>query len=197
MTGIRVLGVCGSPRKKGNSDILLDHILKGARAETATTVKVLLRDYEYKPCVGCERCRATGECAGSFDGMQLLYPEVASCKGLVLISPVHNYNITAWMKAFIDRLYCYYDFAKERPGKWSSRLAGQGRKALIAAVGEQNERHEMQMTFDAMRLPLEALGYDVISEFPVPGIFEKGKVAKFSETLQKAEVLGAELVRSV
>lgn len=197
MTGARILGICGSPRKKGNSDILLGHMLKGAGAEGAATAKSFLRDYEYRPCIGCERCRATGECSRFHDGMQLLYPEVSACKGLVLVSPVHNYNITAWMKAFIDRLYCYYNFTKERPGKWSSKLAGQGRKAVIAAVAEQNEISEMRLTLDAMRLPLEALGYDVIAEFPVPGIFDKGKVAQYSETLQKAEKLGTELVLSM
>ena len=193
----RILGICGSPRKDGNSDILLGHMLKGARTEDADTVRVFLRDYDYRSCIGCERCRATGECRGSYDGMQLLYPEVSACKGLVLISPVHNYNVTAWMKAFIDRLYCYYTFTKQRPGDWSSRLAGQGRKAVVAAVGEQNELHEMKMTLDAMRLPLQALGYDVVGEVPVLGIFESGKIANYPETLQKAEELGAELVRSV
>ncbi|MFC2004247.1 NAD(P)H-dependent oxidoreductase [Chloroflexota bacterium] len=56
---------------------------------------------------------------------------------MVLISPVYSYNVTALMKAFIDRLYSFYNFSDERPGYWSSQLADQGRKAIIAVVGEQ------------------------------------------------------------
>ena len=51
------------------------------------------------------------------DGMSLLYPKIIDARGLVLVSPTHNYNITAIMKAFIDRLYCFYNFDnKNRPG---------------------------------------------------------------------------------
>ena len=84
--------------------------------------------------------------------MQLIYPKIKGAKGLVLLSPTHNYNVTAWMKAFIDRLYCFYNFSARRPGDWSSRLAGQGRKSIIASIGEQRNRKEgVGFTLDAMR----------------------------------------------
>ena len=114
--------------------------------------------------------------------------------GLVLISPIHNYNMTAWLKAFIDRLYCYYNFTGDRPGSWSSQLAGQGRKAIVAAVGEQASREDgMDLTLEAMRLPVKALGYEVIGELPVLGVFEKGKVREYTQVLEEAETLGGRL----
>jgi len=67
----------------------------------------------------------------------------------------------------IDRLYCFYNFDDNRPGGWSSRLAGQGRKAILAAICEQKNKDDMGFTLDAMRLPLEALGYEIIGELPV------------------------------
>ena len=54
--------------------------------------------------------RETNECLAFQDGMQLLYPKIRGSRGLVLVTPVHNYNLTAWMKAFIDRTYCLYSF---------------------------------------------------------------------------------------
>ena len=62
----RILGVGGSPRKGGNSDILLQHILRGG-AKGAGVEEVQLRDLDYKPCQGCERCRKDLICTGVQD----------------------------------------------------------------------------------------------------------------------------------
>jgi multimeric flavodoxin WrbA len=107
--------------------------------------------------------------------------------------------MTALMKSFIDRLYCFYNFSDERPGYWSSQLADQGRKAIIAAVGEQTSREEggMDLTLKAMSLPIAALGYEVIAEMPVLGIFHKGKVKKYPQELERAEHLGRLLAKSI
>jgi multimeric flavodoxin WrbA len=191
----KVLGIGGSPRKGGNSDILLQRLLKGARDEGAATEEVLLRDYQFQPCIGCERCRKDKRCTGLQDGMQLIYPKILEAGGMVVISPIYSYNMTALMKAFIDRLYCFYHFSDERPGHWHSQLADQGRKAIIAVVGEQATREEggMDLTLETMRRSIEALGYDVIDELPVLGIFQKGKVRERPQVLEQAEALGRRL----
>jgi multimeric flavodoxin WrbA len=193
----KVLGIGGSPRKGGNSDVLLKRLIKGASDEGVDTEEIQLRDYQFQSCTGCERCRKDKWCTELQDEMQLIYPKIREASGLVLISPIHNYNMTALMKSFIDRLYCFYEFSDERPGYWSSQLADQGRKAIIAAVGEQASREEggMSLTLKAMRLPIEALGYDVIGEMPVLGIFNKGKVRRYPQELEKAERLGRLLAK--
>ena len=163
----RVLGVCASPRKSGNSDILVGQILAGAKERGAGGEAIHLRDYSFEPCIGCEKCRKDEICTGLDDGMQLLYPRILGSRGLVLVSPTHNYNVTAWMKAFIDRLYCFYVFDDNRPRGWSSRLAGHGRKAVLGAICEQESKKDMGFTLEAMRLPLEALGYEIVGELAV------------------------------
>ena len=194
----KVLGVSGSPRKGGNSDILVQHLLKGARSEGAATEMVRLRDYRFEPCIGCERCRKDGRCTGLQDGMQLIYPKINDAGGLVLVSPTHNYNVTAWMKAFIDRLYCYYVFTDDRPRGWCSQLAGQGRRAVIATVGEQPGLEEaVGLSMEAMRLPIEALGYEVTGELPVLGTFDKGLIRESPGVLANAEALGSRLAHEL
>ena len=193
---VKILGISGSPRKGGNSDTLLKHILVGAGNAGAETEAIHLRDYQFQGCIGCEKCRKAGQCIGLQDGMQIIYPKITEASGMVLVSPTHNYNVTALMKAFIDRLYCYYNFSEERPGSWSSRLAGQNRKAIIASVGEQKSYEEgVGFTLDAMRIPIEALGFDVIAELPVLGVFGKGEIGK--QVLEKAESLGSQLARQL
>ena len=195
----KILGIGGSPRKGGNSDILLKQLLKGARDEGIATEEIQLRDYQFQPCIGCERCRKDKRCTGLQDGMQLIYPKIREAGGMVLISPIYSYNVTALMKSFIDRLYCFYNFSDERPGYWSSQLANQGRKAIIAVVGEQATREEggMDLTFETMRRSIKALGYEVIDELPVLGIFHKGKVKEYPQYLDEAEELGRQLASLV
>lgn len=193
----QVLGIGGSPRKGGNSDAILQQILAGAAKQQLPTENIHLRDVQYQGCIGCERCRKDKICTGLQDGMSFLYPNILESQGLVLVCPTHNYNITAWMKAFIDRLYCFYNFTNDRPRNWSSRLAGQGRKAIVAAICEQDNKKDMGFTLDAMRLPLEALGYDIIDELPVFSVFDKKKVKEYEEVMLQAETLGAELGQSL
>jgi len=193
----RVFGLSGSPRKGGNSDVLLKHILKGVRQSEIPTERVRLCNYQYQPCIGCEKCRKDNRCTGLNDGMHLLYPKVTESQGIVLVCPTHNYNVTAWMKAFIDRLYCLFIFDNNRPRGWSSRLTGQNRKAVIAAVCEQVDKKDMGFTIEAMRLPIEALGYEVVGELAVFGIFDRGKVQDEDETLTKAIKLGNQLAISL
>lgn len=193
----RVFGVSGSPRKSGNSDYLLGRILEGAKQEDVPVSRVRLADVQFQGCIGCEKCRKDKSCTGQIDGMSQLYPELFGAQGLVLVCPTHNYNVTAWMKAFIDRLYCFFDFETPRPGKWSSRLARQGRRAVLAAVCEQRTEIDMGYTLEAMRRPVEALGYDVVGELPVLGVFGRGDVRGQEEVLERAERLGRKLARSL
>lgn len=192
-----IFGVGGSPRRNGNSDVLLAQILNGARENEVPATGIHLRDIQFSACIGCEKCRKDLICTGLVDGMNVLYPEILQARGLVLVSPTHNYNITSWMKAFIDRLYCFYTFADTRPRAWSSRLAGQGRKAVLAAICEQEDQKDMGFTLEAMRLPLEALGYEIVGELPVFRIFDRGKVMEDNEVLASAKMLGEELALSL
>ena len=194
---IEVFGVSGSPRKNGNSDVILKAILSGVSFENVPSEYLNLTNIQFQGCIGCEKCRKDKICTGLIDGMSLIYNQLISSKGLILVSPTHNYNITSWMKAFIDRLYCFYNFQNNRPRSWSSQLADQDRKAVLAAICEQETKEDMGFTLEAMRKPLEALGYEIIGELAVLRIFDKAKVKQDQETMAKAHELGIKLSQSI
>ena len=193
----KVLGVAGSPRKNGNSDVLLNQALKGVNHENTQNGSIQLRDVQFQGCIGCEKCRKDKICTGLNDGMSLIYSQIITSKGLVLVCPTHNYNITSWMKAFIDRLYCFYNFKNTIPRAWSTQLVGQGRKAVLIAICEQENKKDMGFTLEAMRLPIEALGYKVIGEQAIFRVFHKGKVAEDTESLEETFTLGQKLAKSL
>ncbi len=192
-----VFGVSGSPRKNGNSDVLLKSIISGVTEQGVSSSHLNLTNIHFQGCIGCERCRKDKICTGIIDGMSIIYNRVITSQGLVLVSPTHNYNITSWMKAFIDRLYCFYNFQNNRPRSWSSQLAQQNRKAIIAAICEQENKEDMGFTLEAMKNPLEALGYEIVGELAVFKIFDKAKVKEDKETLEKAFELGIKLSQSI
>lgn len=189
-----ILGISGSPRRGGNSDVLVQTILAGAAESGATTQPLALRDVQFSSCVGCERCRKDKACTRFIDGLNVVYPQLEAATGLVMVSPAHNYNITALMKAFIDRLYCYYDFTEDRPRSYSSRLAGQGRQAVVVGIGEQPEHENaMGMTIEMQTQPLETLGYTIVDTLAVYSVFDAGAVKQYEQTMEKAREMGQAL----
>ncbi|WP_419176797.1 flavodoxin family protein [Desulfosediminicola sp.] len=193
----KILGIGGSPRRNGNSDILLKNALKGSSRQGVQSESYQLRDIQFQGCIGCEMCRKDKICTGLLDGMSMLYQPLLSSKGLVLACPTHNYNITAWMKAFIDRLYCLYNFQDTIPRAWSSNLAEQNRKAVIVAICEQENKKDMGFTLEAMRRPLQALGYEIVDEIAIFRIFHRGKVKNDQEQLDKVIQAGENLAKAI
>ncbi|MDI6824386.1 MAG: flavodoxin family protein [Bacillota bacterium] len=101
---MHVLGVMGSPRKGGNSDLLLDAALNAAVGQGARADKVYLYDLNIRPCCACEGCRAGDGCVQD-DDMQLLYPKIWDADGLIIATPVYWWGPSAQTKAFLDRWY--------------------------------------------------------------------------------------------
>lgn len=187
---MKILGISGSPRKNGNTDIILNQILSVFDTSQIDIDLIYLRDYSITPCIGCERCRNDLTCTQFYDGMTLIYPTIEAADCLVLGSPVYNYNITSQMKSFIDRLYPYYIFSHDRPRKYSSRLSDKRRKVIIFSICEQTDPEEEGFAIEAMARPFEALGYDTIAKIPVNGFFDKGAVADDTELMRKIQRVG-------
>ncbi|MFC1949548.1 flavodoxin family protein [Chloroflexota bacterium] len=99
---MKILGLSCSPRRQGNTDILLGEALKGAQQEGAEVELYSISGKDIKPCDGCGACNETGECHIE-DDMQELYNKLLAADGIIFASPVYFYNITAQAKAILDR----------------------------------------------------------------------------------------------
>ncbi len=192
---MNILGIAGSPRAGGNTEVLLGDLLAGAADAGAETEAVYLRTCAIAPCTGCERCRKDLTCTRFYDSMHLLYPKIEAADGIILGSPTYNYNITPEMKAFIDRLYPYYRFSDERPGPWSSYFQGLGKQALVFTVAEQDDPGERGFAVEAMQRPIEALGFEVADILQAEGYFAKGAVANDPALRERARETGRRFAR--
>ena len=98
-----------TPRKNGNSEILVDHILAGATQAGASAEKVRLHDLSVRPCTACEACQVSvAEPCIIEDDMASLLDKVRQADGLVLASPIYFFTVNAQMKAFLDRCYALF-----------------------------------------------------------------------------------------
>lgn len=103
MKPIRVLAIAGSPRRHGNSEILLDWVLDEMKKDPDVSVlKIVLNDADIAPCRGCNACEKLNACI-NHDGMDLLHDQILEADCIILSAPVYCMSICAQAKALVDR----------------------------------------------------------------------------------------------
>jgi arsenate reductase len=99
-----VLGLQGSPRKKGNTNYLIKTFMNEAEKSGARTHVIEVAEKNIIPCIGCGLCEKKGHCVTQDDDMTLeIYPLLREADVIVAASPIYFYNVTAQLKALIDR----------------------------------------------------------------------------------------------
>lgn len=102
---MNILILSGSPRKNGNTDLLVEAFCKGA-SEKHHVVVVSVHDYTVHPCMGCNACfTSEGNTCVQKDDMSIIYSKLADADMLVIASPVYFYGLSAQLKAVIDRCH--------------------------------------------------------------------------------------------
>ena len=102
MSGIRVVGIVGSPRKSGNTEFLMRRAMEIIAAEGFPTELIPLAGKSIGPCQGCDSCKMSGECAIK-DDFQGIFEKMINARGILLGSPVHNFTVTPLIIALKTR----------------------------------------------------------------------------------------------
>ncbi len=97
-----MLGISGSPRRNGNTEMLIREFMKGAEAGGHKTELIILSDQKISPCTSCDSCQKSGKCV-IVDDMQLMYKKLLEANYLVFASPIYFGGVSAQLKTFIDR----------------------------------------------------------------------------------------------
>ncbi len=102
---MRVLGIVCSPRKEGNTEIMVRESLVAASEAGAETDLFLISEKKVTLCDACGSCEKTGVCRVK-DDMQELYGKLDCADGIILGTPVYFSNVSAQCKAILDRTFC-------------------------------------------------------------------------------------------
>ena len=158
----KVLMISGSPRKGGNSEILLGQFEKGAREAGNEVEKVSLREKKIAPCMACYGCRGTKTCVQK-DDMGELLEKMVEADVVVLATPVYFYSMDGQLKTMIDRTLPRYTEIADKD-VYLIATAAAGRRA-------------MERTMDAMKGFTDCLpGARVKGEIYGEGVYQKGEV---------------------
>jgi multimeric flavodoxin WrbA len=118
---MNVLGIVCSPRKGGNTEILVKEALASAEEAGAKTELVSVVGKNIAPCDGCSSCRQTGVCHIR-DDMQSIYQQLETADAIIFGSPVYFGSVSAQAKAIMDRTFVYLEDRKE-PRKLRGKVA--------------------------------------------------------------------------
>lgn len=187
-----VLGIAGSPRKGGNTQILLNRALLGAAAEKAQTKLLIVSELSFSGCTECGDCAETGECSIQ-DDMVRIYVEVAKADAVIVASPIFFGHLPAQMKKVIDRFQAWW-VAKY---VLSSPHVEKKRPGAFVCVGAMKRTDYFECVKKTIRAFFATAGLNYEADFFRNGIDEKGAILKDKAALEEAFQIGQQLVESL
>jgi multimeric flavodoxin WrbA len=188
----KVLGIFGSPRRGGNTELLVEEALKGAEKEGAEVERIYLSDFTITPCKECHGCDNTGNCV-ILDDMEKIYPKLLETDVLILASPIFFYGVTAWAKALIDRSQALWarKYLIKDP---SLGKEGKKRKGFFISVGATKGQKVFEGAILTVKYFFDVLNAEYVGELLYRGVEAKGDILKHPEALQQAFEAGRKLV---
>jgi multimeric flavodoxin WrbA len=191
---LKVLGIAGSPRRGGNTDMLLAEFMKGASDKGAEVKMIVLNNQKITPCQHCDACLEKGVCKIK-DDMQAIYDEFEQADIIVLASPIQFTGVTSQMKAMIDR------FQSRWARKYVLKIPPLGderkRKGFFISVGGRKVADLFDPALIMIKTFFRILNIEYAGELLVSKIDEKGAIAKHPDALNQAFVAGQKLVEEM
>ena len=187
---MKVLGIMGSPRIKGNTDLLLDEALRGAQSRGAEVEKLVADKLNIAPCREYYGCLKDGNCAIR-DEMDDIYPKLLDADRVIVASPIFFYGLTSQVKALIDRSQAIW----ARKYVLKQNLPESGRKGAFIAVGATRGEKLFEGSILTIKYFFKTIGVKYVDELLIPGVDKKGEIKKHPTALSDALELGRRLAQ--
>jgi len=178
-----VLGIVGSPRRGGNTEVLVGAALRGAEEAGALVEKVLLSRLDISPCLACDACRDTGECVQQDDMAELL-EKMQHSQVWVLGTPVYYFGPTAQFKAFLDRWYI------------GRSEAFTGRRVVLTIPFEDSSINTARHTVGILSDSLAWKKAELFATVLAPGVAGPGNVRRHPDIMEAAYRAGRKAVET-
>ena len=176
----KVLGIVGSPRLGGNTEVLVDEVLAGAKEAGALVEKIRLRDLKIEPCKACDGCAKTRRCVIQ-DDLSIIRDKMIASDYWIFGTPVYYSGPTAQFKAFMDRWYSI------------DQTHFKDKRVILAVPLGDKAMEAARFTLGTIKDALAFQGSQVIGDIVVADAFEIGSVHKYPESLQQARQIGKTL----
>ena len=189
----KVIGIFGSPRQNGNSDILLNSAIRGVETNGVDIERIIVRDLKIAPCNSCGGCWEKGVCVID-DDMQKIYSKLVDADGIMVASPIYFMGVSAQLKAFIDRCQAFWarKYILNLPIREGGRIAN---GFFIATAARNAGEGLFTGAVKTIKAFFHVLDTKYIGEILCAGLEEKGDVNKRQELLQQAYEAGKQLLK--
>lgn len=188
-----VLVLEGSPRRGGNSQVLMDAVARGIARAGGRVERIRVADLKIAPCIGCGGCDKTGHCVVK-DEMTGLYEKIVAARRLILVSPVYFYALTAQLKAVVDRGQALWSRKQLQQARGELRDDPE-RKGYLVAVAATRGARVFEGSVLTAKYFFDATGFAYAGELLVKGIDTRGEMARARDELARAEEFGAQCLR--
>jgi len=192
---VTIIAIYGSPRRKGNTSLLLKKAVQGARESGADVEEITLRDLKMSPCLEIYGCKKTGRCVIQ-DDFQKVFDKLAACQALMLASPIFFYTVSAHTKILMDRFQSLwvkkYWIEKIPFGKRDF-----SRKGLFISAGATRGKRLFEGTLLSMRYFFEVLDMELWRTLLYRALDFEGDVLNHPDYLEEAYRAGQELVQAI
>ncbi|MBW2078725.1 MAG: flavodoxin family protein [Deltaproteobacteria bacterium] len=190
-----IIAIYGSPRRKGNTALLMKKAVEGALEAGAEVEEIVLRDLKMSPCLEIYGCKKDGRCVIQ-DDFQGVYDRLLACQGLMLASPIFFYTVSAHTKTLMDRFQSLwvkkYWIDKAPFGKRDF-----SKKGLFISVGATKGKRLFEGTLLTVRYFFEVLDMQLWRSLLYRSLDFEGDVLKHPVYLEEAKKAGKELVQSI
>jgi multimeric flavodoxin WrbA len=185
---LKVLGIMGSPRIKGNTDLLLDEALKGAQSKGAEIEKITVSNLKISPCREIYQCAKDSTCP-LHDDMDDIYKKLLSADVIIVATPIFFYTVSAQLMPLISRCQAF----------WNRKYVLKNldvpvKKGAFIAVGATRGAK----LFDGPKLTInyffKAINAEYTDELLVRSVDTKGEIKDHPDYLAAAYELGKKLV---
>ena len=178
---MKILALQASPRKKGNTNCVLDEMIKGAQDNGHEVEKYFLDNLDINPCSGCEICAKGKDCRFDDDGTEIIN-KLAQGASVILASPIYFGQMTAQAKIIVDRFYSIFN----NPDKKFS-----GKAAMIFTHAYPGlDVYETYIKLTEAQPFLNNTELEFIETLEVAGVKFIGDADKKEEDLKKAYEIG-------
>lgn len=180
--GVKVLGLFGSPRRGGNTDLLLEEMLKGAEEGGAQIERIIISELKFSPCIECHGCDETGECV-LHDDMEKVYPKLMEADWIILAFPIFFYGAPAGTKALIDRVQSLW--VRKYRLKLPPEHRGRRRKGFFISVGATKGARLFDGAMLTVKYFFDALDVDFAGHLLFKGVEGKGDIRSHPTALRQ------------
>ena len=178
---IKILGICGSPVKRGNVESVLKQALSHLQDQEAVETEIItLADKELNGCKHCNWCiknQSEGRFCVQEDDMKIIYPKVLEADGILLATPVHFGRLSGLMANMIDRLRVFVHGNAYR-GRLHNKIGGALAVAFFRGGGVETTLSSINSMFFIFQMIVATSGMYQLGAASFSSIDGRGKVNK-------------------